>query len=400
MNRFLLAVPLLVLSGLSIVAPLPAQHDTEDPQQVVERLRRDQDEILRKAGRMRDLMERLQQRYQREEKPEQVELLRQGLEHLDRVGLLKDVASIRDDLAANALSEAVRKQQEVVDDIERLLNILLQRRSIDNIEQAIQQATELAGRVRDLERQQAELQRQTQQAAAREATPVERDLDQTLGQLARDQAAEAQRNSRDAGARRPFLEEALRSVRALLQQQAQLEARAEAERTGKADADRERAFDLGDLIERARNLSTDVRDQSRQQDLARIADRLEQALQNGDQSGAQQQKDEMAALLQPAPNRPERQVSPAQVQAGIEGTKDWEQLREAAQKAPAGATPAERAELQQLAEQARKVANAREQAARTDNSGAARELAKQTREVGQRLDSPQPQADASPEAAA
>ena len=45
-------------------------------QDVIDKLRRDQDEILRKAERMRALMERLQQRYEREGKKEQVELLR------------------------------------------------------------------------------------------------------------------------------------------------------------------------------------------------------------------------------------------------------------------------------------------------------------------------------------
>ncbi len=398
------AVLVGLLAALPI-APVLAQGGTataagQDSQQEVERLRRDQDEILRKAGRLRELMDRLQQRYQREDKKEQVELLRQGIEHLDNTGLLKDVASIRDDLGANALSEAVRKQQEVVADIERLLNILLQRRSIDNLEQEIQQTTELASRVRELERRQAALQQQTQQAAQREPTPAERALEQQLQQLARDQAVEAQRNARDAGSRRPFLEDALQKVNDLLQQQERLEQRAQAESSGKADADHERAFDLGELLQRARELATDVRDQGRQDELTQAADQLDQALANNDPSAVQQAKDRMDALLQRAPNRPDRPANPANPE-----DRDWKDLGEAVRKAPAGATPAERDELKRLAETARRVGDQREQAARTDNKAAAEQLAAATRATEQKLSAEHPPADpakaeATPQAAA
>ncbi|MEQ1633918.1 MAG: hypothetical protein ABL997_16165, partial [Planctomycetota bacterium] len=184
---------LLLLLGASMGAALVAQQEPQDPQQQLERLRRDQDEILRKAGRLRDLMDRLLQRYTREGKQEQVDLLQKGLQHLERSGLLKDVASIRDDLAANALSDALRKQQEVVVDIERLLNILLQRRSIENLEQEITQLSELADRIREAEARQDQLQKDLQQATEREPNADEQAIDQQLQELARDQASEAQK---------------------------------------------------------------------------------------------------------------------------------------------------------------------------------------------------------------
>ena len=119
-------------------ATLHAQ-DSDRPQ-TLQKLRAEQDEILRKAVRMNELMGRLQQRYERENKPEQVALLKQGIQHLEQSAILKDVASIRDDLSADALGEAVRKQQQVIADLERLLNIMLQRKSIENLDQAMQQA--------------------------------------------------------------------------------------------------------------------------------------------------------------------------------------------------------------------------------------------------------------------
>ena len=74
---------------------------------------------MRKGERLQSLMQRLLTRYQREGKQQQVELLQQGLAHLRDSGVLQDFAGIRDDFVASAWSEALRKQQEVVSDLER-----------------------------------------------------------------------------------------------------------------------------------------------------------------------------------------------------------------------------------------------------------------------------------------
>ena len=86
MNLPFCRATLLWLLCAAMVPAAIAQSDEQDPQQQLERLRRDQDEILRKAGRLRDLMDRLLQRYTRENKAEQVDLLQKGLQHLERSG--------------------------------------------------------------------------------------------------------------------------------------------------------------------------------------------------------------------------------------------------------------------------------------------------------------------------
>ena len=85
-----------LLALAAAAAPAPAQQDPaqQDPE-AMERLRRDQEEILRKAERLHGMMQRLQQRYEREQKPEQVKLLQEGVAHLERSGLLREVAGIR-----------------------------------------------------------------------------------------------------------------------------------------------------------------------------------------------------------------------------------------------------------------------------------------------------------------
>ena len=76
-----------LLALAAAAAPAPAQQDpTQQDPEAMERLRRDQEEILRKAERLHGMMQRLQQRYEREQKPEQVKLLQEGVAHLERSG--------------------------------------------------------------------------------------------------------------------------------------------------------------------------------------------------------------------------------------------------------------------------------------------------------------------------
>ena len=383
MNLPFCRATLLWLLCAAMVPAAIAQSDEQDPQQQLERLRRDQDEILRKAGRLRDLMDRLLQRYTRENKAEQVDLLQKGLQHLERSGLLKDVASIRDDLAANALSDALRKQQEVITDIERLLNILLQRRSIENLEQEITQLGELADRIREAEQRQEQLQKDTQRATERDPSADEQAIDQQLQQLAREQASEAQKNARAAGTRRPFLEDALRKVDDLLQQQQKLERRVEAEQTGKATDARQQMFDLGSMLEQTRELAADVKDQARKQDLQQAAEQLDQAAQNGDPSAMQQARDKLQSLLQRAPLRPDR-IDVA------ETGRTFQELRQSLENAPSGQTPAERTQLQELAQQAKQAAAASEQRERQQNAATAEQIAAAGEALRQQLDAADP----------
>jgi len=385
--RRVLSCAVLLVGALSApAAPLLAQNDSRNNQQSeqqLERLRRDQNEILRKAERLRALMDRLLQRYERENKQEQVDLLRAGLQHLDRASMVKDVASIRDDLAANAFSEALRKQQEVVTDIERLLNILLQRRSIENLDEEIQQTAEMAATARELERLQAELRQRTDQATRTDPNETERAIEQLLDNLAREQIAEARANARAAGQRRPFLENALQRVRQLLGQHDRLEQRVATDQAGEREADEQRLFELGALIERARELSTDIRDQGHQRQLGEQTDALAEALQDGDQNAVQQLRDRVQAELQRPPSRNSERLTPAQRQA----LERWQELRQAFQQAPSGATAGEREQLAELAARAQELARQNQGAARQRNGENAAQLAQDSRRTAEQLDS-------------
>jgi hypothetical protein len=362
-QRHLSAALFAGLAAALFDAALPAQ--TPSPE-ALERLRRDQDEILRKAEHLQALMQRLLQRYEREGKDEK-KLLQEGLAHLERSGILRDVAGIRDDLASTAWNEALRKQREVVDDLERLLNILLERKSAEVLDQQIKAAAAQAANARELERRQRELQRETAEALRREPSPAEQALLDTLQQLQRSEAAEAQRNAQQAGTRRPFLENALQRVEELLRQQQRLEQGLADEASGRTAAARARQFDLGNLNQRARELASQIRGQARQEDLQKAAEALATEAAGTDQQALQQARDRFEAMVQDAPKLPGGSDGPTR-------DKQWEELLAELRKAPAGATPMERDELRQIAERGKQLAEQRSQQSAERNAADAAKL--------------------------
>jgi len=384
-----------LLLGVTSLGPgLRAQTEPE----TIERLRRDQDEILRKAERLQALMQRLQQRFERENKTDQVRLLKEGQAHLQRSGILTDVASIRDDLAATALTEALRKQKQVVEDLERLLNILLERKSVEQLDQQVQVATEQAATARELEKRQADLIDATRRAVQKAPTPEQQALLDALAKLQAAERAEAERNERQAGTRRPFLENALERVRSLLREQDRLDASAKDEAAGKAPASRAAEFDLGNLTQRARELERQMRDQQAQDALRAAAEQLRTAAAGNDPEALQEARDRLDTLLQDVPKLP----------GGAEGPiRDprWQALQQQMQKAPAANTAEGRDELRRLAEAAEALAKQRGTEATQRNADESQKLAKDSTDLagrlreGEQARGPQPDAKNSPAAA-
>ncbi|HEU4418187.1 MAG TPA: hypothetical protein VFT55_04570, partial [Planctomycetota bacterium] len=372
--RAFVAAALFVMVGCLFTSTAPAQTDPE----TIAKLRRDQDDILRKAEHLQALMQKLLQRYEREHKAEHVKLLQEGLAHIERSGVLRDVATIRDDLTSAAFTEALRKQKEVVDDLERLLNILLERKSVENLEQQMQLAAKQAATARELERRQRDLIEETQQIVRDEPTDAERKLLEGLQTLRDAERREAERNSRQSGTRRPFLESALQAVQELLRQQERLESSLSDEAAGRTAAIREREFDLGSLTQRTRELQGQLRDQERQQSIGEAAQKLREEAAGTDQQATQQARDRLETQLQDAPK----------LHAGPEGTMqdpEWKQLRDRLRKAEGGASPAESAELKQIGEAAEQLATQRNQQAGEANTKLGGELQQDAQKLAERM---------------
>ncbi|MFM1871713.1 MAG: hypothetical protein RL398_1135, partial [Planctomycetota bacterium] len=356
----------LLAAGVCAGTAVPGSLRAQDDPAVLEKLRRDQDEILRKAERMRALMERLMQRYEREGKQDQIKLLQEGIAHLDRSGLLRTVAGIRDDLAATALSEALRKQEQVVDQLERLLNILLERSSVENLDQAMQTAAEQAATAAELALRQKALQEQTQRALRGEPSEAERRLQESLRNLADQQRAEAERNAMESGSRRPFLENALQRIESLLKQQERVERALQDDTGAAANANRQRQFDLGEVVQRARELTAQLREEARQGEMQQAADALKQAAQGSDEAALQAARERFDRMLQDAPK----------LAGGAEGPErdpKWSELRKQLEAAPANGE-AQREPMAKLGEQGEQLAQQRAEQARQRNTADAKRL--------------------------
>ena len=371
---------LLLASLLGVAAPSASLAAQELDKGTIGRLRRDQNEILRKAERLQKLMTRLKVRYEREGKQEQVAYLQEGLAHLERSGILKDVASIRENIEATALTEALRKQSEVVNDLERLLNILLARKSIEALDDQIEQVQEQAKTASQLEQRQRELMQQARQAMQSELSPAEQELADRLAEMRDQEQQEADRNAQQAGTRRPFLESALERVKQLLGAQRQLEEGLEDEAAGRTPEAQREAFDLGDLSERVRELQREVKDQRQQQQLGAAGEELQRAAESDDAQAMQRARDAMQRLLEAPPKKPGTVAGDFKAR-----DEQWAEVRQDAQAAPEPDTDAGREALQEVGERAESLAAKRSEEAKRANEQQSGKLAESVHALAAQL---------------
>ncbi|MFT4512455.1 MAG: hypothetical protein ACI89X_000504 [Planctomycetota bacterium] len=359
---------------------------TQGPgQQTIERLRRDQDEIMHKAERLKKLMLRLMKRYQREKKQEQVDYLKEGLAHLERSGVLNDVATIREDLESTAFTEALRKQRDVVSDLERLLNILLARKSIENIDDEMKIVTEQAQTAAELERRQRELIDKAQQTMESELSPAEQELADTLAEMRDAEQREADRNAQQAGTRRPFLESALSRIKELLNAQKRLESGLEDEASGRTPDAKTQAFDLGDLSEQVRQLQRDLRDQKQQQQLGKAGQAMQDAAVAKDAQALQQARDRLDSLLETAPKLPN---SPGEFK---DRDPEWEKVRAESKAAQDVNSETGQEALKDVGKHAEANGKQRDGEANQQNGSKSDKLSNAAKELSDRLKKTAPQ---------
>jgi hypothetical protein len=382
----LLAFVLPIDGALAQEPTAPGTSGQEPGQQTIERLRRDQDEIMQKAERLKKLMLRLMKRYQREKKQEQVDYLKEGLAHLERSGVLTDVATIREDLESTAFTEALRKQRDVVTDLERLLNILLARKSIENIDDEMKAVTEQVQTAAELERRQSELIDDAQKTMESELSPAEQELANTLAEMRDDEQREADRNALQAGTRRPFLESALSRIEELLNAQERLESGLEDEASGRTPDAKTQAFDLGDLSEQVRQLQRDVRDQRQQQQLGEAGKAMQEAADAQDAQSLQQARDRLDSLLETAPKLPN---SPGEFK---DRDPEWDKVRAESKAAQDTNSEAGQQALKDVGKHAEANSEQRNSEAKQQNAAKSDKLSTSAKELSERLQKDAPKA--------
>lgn len=360
--------PRLLTAGLvlataafqGVLAPATAQ--AQDP---VPRLQRESNEILRKIDRLQELMKRLLARYERDGQEDKARLLREGLAHLDQSRVQGAASAVRKSLDNGAFDDALRDQATVIEELDRLLDVLLERQTVENLEEQIEQTEELIAGVDELIRRQAELREQADAARDSRSSAAERAIVEAIERLASQTRAEATENERQAGLQMPVLESAIERLQGLLRAQAALEEGAQRQFEGAPDPRREIGFELGAIEQEQRDL---MAQRGLQRDLERVAqaaDTVEEAARNGDAAADDQLReayDRLRAKLQAQleasaaaenPARPGASEAQAELRSGLEELE----------KAPPGTGSEETREAMRAA--AEKIANAAKQAAKS-----------------------------------
>lgn len=213
--------------------------------------------LARQIQRLRQTMDVLAGRLEAEGRTRAVTLLREGLAVLDQRGagelamtLDERMESVREELASGQWMQSLEHQEAIIADLESLLEVLLDRQDLDKLEERIEELAAAKADLAGLAGREAELRRETEQAAQEAIERELGDWNAKLDELKGEQAAaltSAERAARESGALER--ERIARSIGELAQREAQLAELLGAWSSGELDAQKEA---LGALEEAAR----------------------------------------------------------------------------------------------------------------------------------------------------
>ncbi|MAE76233.1 MAG: hypothetical protein CMJ85_05110 [Planctomycetes bacterium] len=254
--------------------------------------------LLRRAERLSKLMKQLEQRYKAEGRTYFVGLLREGLEHLEQSGVLKNMNEASIALEKALTSKALRAQTETIQHLEKLLGILMDRRTVEDLDADAKRVAEQLNDLKKLSDRERKVRERMQALREESRTEEERRLVRELTELASRQRVQARDNASRSDPLQDELEHALRQVKALQKSQTQLRGKLERDKT---DASQRRSVldKLQDLVRGTEANLERLRAQKQLEDTARNVDRL---AKRNDRDGLdpQEQRDAATALAEAA----------------------------------------------------------------------------------------------------
>jgi len=196
---------LLALAALSFGPNLArAQGPTDEASsRELYSLAEEQAMLARQIQRLRQTMDVLAGRLEAEGRTRAVELLREGLAVLDKRGeetlamtLDERMEAVREELGSGQWMQSLEHQEAIIADLEALLEVLLDRQDLDKLEQRIEELAAAKADLENLRGREAEVRRETKQAAEK---AIEQELGDWSGQL--DQLADKQSQALDQAER-------------------------------------------------------------------------------------------------------------------------------------------------------------------------------------------------------
>ncbi|HMQ21118.1 MAG TPA: hypothetical protein PKE00_01430, partial [Planctomycetota bacterium] len=301
--------------------------------------------LLDRADRLRTMMQRLRERYVEQKHSNHVELLNEGLEWLEKSGLTTAMNEAGAALERKLTSKALEAQERVVADLEKLLAILMDRRSVEDLDKDMDRVEQ---QLRDLDRmrsQEARIRERIAELREQARTDVERKLTSELKTLASRQERLASDNAGKSSPLQDQLEQTLRDVAALRALESRLDA---ALKTADADdaGQGQRIEKLPDLTNSVEAHVAELAKQRRIEEAGRELDKALEPLERGDASSQD------AAAAAERVNKAADRIAPRGA-AREEGAKAESQIR---------AYQAMQAAAEALEEAARREADAGDEA--------------------------------------
>ncbi len=173
--------------------------------------RNEQEALIRRAERLQRQMEKMKVRYQKEGKKEYVVLLDEGLRWISESQLIRKMNETS--LAISSKErKAIQAAKKVLGDIDKLLSILLDRRSIEDLEKETKGVEKQLQTLKRLQQKQEKLKRAMKKLRDASQTQEEARITEHLKELAERERDEARKNAARAGFLQRFLEQALDEV--------------------------------------------------------------------------------------------------------------------------------------------------------------------------------------------
>jgi hypothetical protein len=174
----------------------------------------EQEALIRRAERLQRQMEKMKLRYQKEGKKEYVALLNEGLRWISESQLIRKMNETS--LAISSKERrAIPEAKKVLGDIDKLLSILLDRRSIEDLEKETKSVEKQIQTLKRLQKQQEELKKAMKKVREASRTKEEVKITQELMDLAQRERDEARKNIARAGSLQSFLEKAIDQIQKL-----------------------------------------------------------------------------------------------------------------------------------------------------------------------------------------
>ncbi|MCA8970257.1 MAG: hypothetical protein KDC95_10750 [Planctomycetes bacterium] len=282
-KRFLLPLALLTLGTTWLPTRAMAQQDDV----VVG----EQRVLLERAERLRSMMTRLRERYVKEDQKYYVGLLDEALTWLEKSGVTQAMNEAGAALERKLTSKALEAQQRVVGDLEKLLAILMDRRSVEDLEK---DADRVEKQIQDLGRLQSKERRirdRINELREQARTEAEKKLTKELETLASRQERLASDNAGKSSPLQDQLEQTLNEVRQLRDLEQRLEASLTSGNENSA-ALQQRLESLRALTDSVESHVTELRQQTKIEEAGRELDKAAERL---DQVGSTSQDMEVAA---------------------------------------------------------------------------------------------------------